>query len=220
MANNIVAYIGYNSFDIILYLSRVLQKAGRRVLIVDYSEAEALTYSIPQIDGIDTNKDIMTYRRVDFTRMIIIEETAKIYDDILIDFGFSRPIINLSLITKVVYVSNMFRYNLNRLCNIKYYDELQISKELLIREATDLKIPIESMTEIIDKQITMQGISLLYLDEKDYENSLVCHYNQTFCFTRISGMLRGYLLKTASDLCGNVSDKQILTAYAKARKGE
>lgn len=220
MANNVVAYIGYDSFDIILYLSRIFQKLGHKILIADYSEAEALTFSIPHVEGIDLFKSILTYRQVDFTRMIITEDIINSYDDVLIDFGYSKPEINLFLISKVVYVTNMFKYNLSRLSSIRYYDELQVNRELLIREAIELKIPIEIMAELINKQINEKEISVLYLEDRDYENSLIGHYNSNFRFTRISAMLKTYLLKSVSYLYKNISKKQILSAYVKARKGE
>lgn len=220
MANNIIAYIGYDSFDIILYLSRILHKLGRKVLVVDYSESEALKTSIPQIPDIDTNSDIMTYRRVDFTAKIIDKQLIDQYDDVLIDCGYKEPKLNLSFITRVVYVTNMFSFNVVRLKNVTYYDDLQISKALLIREALETKLSTDNMKGLLNKNISDDNISILYLDDKDYENSVVCQYNQTFRLIKITSMLKTYLLNEVKILCEQATEKEIKKAFANARKGE
>lgn len=220
MANNIVAYIGHDSFDIILYLSRILNKLDHKVLLVDYSETSALTYSIPRVDGIDTTNNTITFRHVDFTRMPIDNKIAGEYDDILIDCGFTIPTFNLSLLTKTVYVTDMFRFRLIRLKQINYYDVLPIKKELLFRNVTEIKVSAPQMAALVGKQFKEDEINVLYFDEGDYDNAVVCHYNQTFPFVSISGTLKEYLLKMTKELIGDISDKQIKLAFKKARKGD
>lgn len=220
MASNVVAYVGYESFDVILYQSRILQALGRKVLLVDYSETRALTSSIPQVKGLDTVTNIMTYRRVDLTSLEITEKIIKDYDDILINCGFEKPNIDISIITKTIYVTDMFRYNLEKLKMIKYYDDQASTKELLIREATDFKITPEVMIVNLEKDIPRDNISIIYRDDRDYDNCLLCHYNQEFRFKRISSILKTYLIQKTCTLCSNLSIKAIRKAYKSARKGE
>ena len=67
MGNNTVAYVGLDNFDIILYISRVLMKLGKKVLLVDHSETMAIKYCIPQPKGLNCQRDIITYQGIDFT---------------------------------------------------------------------------------------------------------------------------------------------------------
>ena len=71
MASNIVAYIGIDNFDNIIYLSRILTNLEKKVLIIDQTEALTLKYSIPQPIGVDSNLNIITYRHMDFTTMTL-----------------------------------------------------------------------------------------------------------------------------------------------------
>lgn len=220
MANNIVAYVGCESFDIILYISRILQKLGHKVLVVEHSETKALMYSIPQISGVDTERSCITYRRVDFTSKEIDLDVAEAYDDILIDCGFSCPKMDLSLLTKIVYVTDMFEYNMNHIGRLDYYDGCRAVTALLIRNAANTKITTKYIITKINKNVLAGMVSVLYRDDADYENSLLCHYNQVFGFAHISWTMKNYLLEEAKILCADSTDKQIKTAYLKARKGE
>jgi hypothetical protein len=219
MASNVVAYIGYDSFDIILYLSRILQKLNRKVLIVDHSETSSLRYSIPEINGIDPKQNVVSYRQVDFTLMDVNEKLCDYYDDILIDCGYGQPKTNAQMLTRIVYVTDMYSYNSKRISNIRAYDDLNINTALLIREATDVKISTKSIAEETKKQIPPERISILYRDDRDYENSIKCHYNQNFYFLKTSTMLKAYLLNEIQVLCSHLPEKQIRMAYDKARKG-
>jgi hypothetical protein len=219
MANNIVCYIGLENFDIIIYLSRLLQKLGHKVLIVDYSETSALTYSIPKIQGLDPNSEYISYRNVDFTRKPINSKIAEMYDDILIDSGFSKPAIDLSLITRVIYVTNMFYYNLKRLSTVTYDTSLQVDNALLIREAMEITIPTEYIEENISKHIPREAIDIIYRDDTDFENCLTGHYSQFFSFSRISKMLKGYLIREVGNFYPDIPEKRIKLAYDSARKG-
>lgn len=220
MANNIVAFVGYDSFDIILYLSRIFHNLDHKVLVADYSETSALTYSIPKVKGIDAKVNRISYRGVDFTRMPLYEEVINEYDDILMDCGYRQPDFDLSVLTKVIFVTDIYRFRIKRLKHIKRYDILPVKKELLIRGLTNIKISTDQMAALIGKQFKDDEIRLLNLNEWDYDNSVVCHYNQSFRFTRVSGTLKAYLLREAGELAGEITDKQLKQAYQKAKRGD
>lgn len=219
MPTNVVAYVGTESFDIIIYLSCILQKLNRKVLIVDNSVTSALRNSIPQVYGINTDKTIMTYKRVDFTTQVIDKAIINNYDDVLIDFGFSEPKMDLSLITRVVYVTDMFDFHVTMLKNIGFYNGIA-KKALLIRDAIETKITPNIIAGRINEEIPKEEVSVLYREDKDYENSIVCHYNRSFRMKSISSMLKMYLLNEIQILCSNINSKQIRVAFNKARKGE
>ncbi|NLC18827.1 MAG: hypothetical protein GX757_06320 [Clostridiales bacterium] len=216
MASNVIAYAGNNSFDIILYLSRILQRLGRKVLIADYNDSMALTCSIPAISGIDAYMDFSCYMNVDFTKKAVDETIIAGYDDVLIDCGLGKPAFNTNLITKLVFVSDMFEFNLMRLSQIPFYDRLTVKKELLIRQVADIDISSEQMAAIVNKDISK--VVLLYYDEADYQNALLCNYNKIASFSGISDRLRKYLLDELAQLVENASARRLKAAFYKARK--
>lgn len=220
MANNIIAYVGTESFDIILYLSRILQKMDHKVLLVDHSETEALTHSFPQIPGINPDSGCITFRKVDFTKERIEEDSIKHYDDILIDCGMDYPKIDFSFLTKIVYVTDMFEFNMTRISRLNYFEQLPVESALLIRNATGAKITTPYILTRINKNIREDLVTVLCRDDVDYENSLMCHYDKVFHFKRISYMLKSYLIGEVGLLCKNTSERQIKAVYSKARKGD
>jgi len=220
MANNVIAYVGNESFDIILYLSGLLKNMGYKVLLVDYSETKALTCSLPQIPGINTDDDYITYRKVDFTTKGIDHKILELYDDILIDCGMSCPHMDYSLLTRVVYVTDLFEFNLNRISKLDLYNNLEIETALLIRNAANSKLTTQYILSILKKDIPEEMITILYRDDADYENSLFCHYNKVFRFSHISWMMKNYLVSEVKILYKELTNRQIRLIYAKARKGE
>lgn len=219
MANNIVAYVGLANFEIILYLSRILQRLGRKVLVVDNSETMALTYSVPQIAGMNTYESVISNRRVDFTNMPVSETLALSYDDILVDCGRSIPKTSPEMFTRIVYVTDMFEYNIRQIAHINHYDDCTCGKELLVKDYVNAKITPEMIAERLNKGIPADKISYIYRDDYDYENCLNSHINHIFTL-KLTRMLRDYLLEQIRYMCPSFTMKDIKAAYAKAKKGD
>ncbi len=219
MANNIVAYIGLVNFDTILYLSRILQVLGRKVLIVDNSDALALTCSIPSITSINTNDTIFTYRRVDFTNMPVSKELAEEYDDILIDCGFHIPALADGLFTKLVYVTDLFIHNIRRIAKLQNDFTGCCDIELLIRDAVFSKISAELMLKQVGGVVPADKIDILHRDENDYENTINSHINQVFQL-KLSRAYKEYLIRQVILMCDGYKRMDIIKAYKRARNGD
>lgn len=219
MANNIVAYVGIESFDTILYLSRIIQRLGRRVLVVDNSDTLALTLSVPRISEINTYETTISYRRVDFTNLPVSEELAAVYDDVLIDCGMKVPVTAITLLTKIIYVTDLFEYNIRRIASIEEYDECKCEKLLLIRNAVYTKIPADKISQQISKDILIEKIKVLYLDEADYERCLNNHINQVFTLN-LSKLYKEYLIGQVISMCSDFTRREIKEAYRKAKNGD
>jgi hypothetical protein len=219
MANNIVAYVGIESFDTILYLSRIMQKLGRRVLVVDNSDTFALTLSVPRIAEINTYETTICYRRVDFTNIPVSNELAAEYDDVLIDCGMKVPVTSILLFTKIIYVTDQFQYNIRRIANIDDYDCCKCEKLLLIRNAVYTKISADKISQQINKAVSLEKTRVLYLDESDYERCLNSHINQVFTLN-LSKLYKEYLIDQVKSMCSNFTRKEIKEAYRKAKNGD
>ncbi len=219
MANNIVAYVGIESFDTILYLSRIMQRLGRRVLVVDNSETLALTFSVPRISDINTYETTISYRRVDFTNMPVSEELVANYDDILIDCGMKKPVTSGDLFTKIVYVTDLFEYNIRRIAELEEYDACHCEKLLLVRNAVYTKIVAEHIAQQISSAISVEKTKVLYRDDADYECCLNNHINQEFTLN-LSKLYKKYLVDQVKSMCSDFTRKEIIKAYRKARNGD
>lgn len=219
MANNIVAYVGIECFDTILYLSRIMQGLGRRVLLVDNSETLALTLSVPEISDINTYETTISYRRVDFTNMPVTEGLAAEYDDVLIDCGMKAPVTDIALFTRIIYVTDLFAYNIQRIANLRVYEGCKCDKQLLIRNAVYTKIPAEYISGRISRAITQEKTWVLYRDDTDYESCLNSYNNRVFTL-RVSRAYKEYLMDQTATICSEVSRKDIKEAFRRARNGD
>ena len=202
MANNVVAFIGIDNFDNIIYLSRILTKLGKRVLILDHSETMSIRHSIPQPKGLNCDKEIITYRQVDFATIDFKENMKKEYDDILIYCGFHALEKNIAHCNRLVYVTDLYRYNYIRMPkpSMVYGNDKPFELGLLIKEATPIKITPEIISENIGIPFSPENISVLYHDEKDYANSLICQYNGSYIFSKISKQRKSYLMEEVRKL--------------------
>lgn len=221
MASNIVAYAGINNFDNIMYLSNILSKLGKKVLLVDHSVNHALLYSIPLPKGICCHKNIITYRQIDVTSKVIDQNIAADYDNVFISYGFMEPSDDIRLCNQFILVTNLYRFNYERRISSLYTTFISDfeKRSILIKDVVDLNITPIILAEHINLNIPMENISSLYFDEKDYVNGLVCHHNSNFQMKYISKQHRIYLLDELGKLYPEITKKQIRAACRHARKG-
>lgn len=219
MAKNIVAYVGVSAFDIILYLSRILIKLDRRVLLVDNSETKALTCSFPQIQGVNTNIGCITYRSVDFTTQTVTYELSEQYDDVLIDFGFHQTKMDISLLTRVIYVVDILENNIFKMASMENFSDT-VGKALFIRDMIDTRISIDHIISTVNKGISKSNTYLVPRDDGDYYNSFLCQLSKVPRFTHISHRMREVLFFEIKKLYREISERQLKMVYHKARRGE
>jgi hypothetical protein len=222
LVSNIVAYIGIDNFDNILYLSRILSKLGKKVLVMDHSESLSVQYSIPQPRGMDCRKEIITYRKVDFTTQEINQAMREEYDDILIYCGFQKKDSDIACCNRIIFVTDLYRYNCARITDTSMVCDAsnKIEQELLIKDAAPIKITPDILVERMGLSIPSEHISILYHDERDYTNGLVYHYNGSFRLKGISKARKKYLLEEVKKLHPEINFNQTKTAYRRARRRE
>lgn len=218
MANNVVAFVGIECFDNIQYMARILSNLGKKVLVIDYSETEALTWSVPQINFIDIKKDIINYRHVDYTNQKITDDMLKVYDDVIVAFGFNIIDEVIYSCNKINYVTDLYINNIEKLNRINDYNTEK--KYLLIRNVLGIKISPESVALQIEKNIPSENTTILPFSENDLSNGLINQYNQTICFTNISRPYKELLYKQIQILYPDITKDKLKVAYKKARKRE
>lgn len=217
MANNVVAFVGIESFDNIQYMARILSSLGKKVLVIDYSETEALTWSVPRINYIDINKEIINYRHIDYTNQNITDDMLKAYDDVFIAFGFN--IIGEAILScnNIFYVTDLYINNIKKINRI---DDFNIkSRYLFIRNVLEIKINPESVASQIEKNIPKENTFILPFRENDQINGLINQYNQIMAFANISGAYKKILHKQIHELYPNITKYKLKVACRKARKG-
>lgn len=198
-------------------MARILSNLGKKVLVIDYSETEALTWSVPQIDFIDIKKDIINYRLIDYTNQNITADMLKGYDDVFVAFGFNIIEEVILSCNKIYYVTDLYINNVEKLNRINdYYAE---KKYLLIRNILDIKISSETVALQVEKNITTENTLVLPFSENDHINGLVNQYNHTVDFANISRPYKELLYMQIHELYPNITKDKLNKAYKRARKG-
>ncbi len=217
MANNIVAYIGVENFDYILYLARILSKLERKVLILESSDSKALEYVFPSVNGINVNKEPVTYRHIDYGKFPLTEEVINAYDDILISYGMNSGISEHC--TRVAIISDPFLHNFaltkNMISQIHCKD-----KTVLIRNMISVNHGSERISNELEGLIEKDKIDFIYMDELNIMNAIRCITEQSFVFISINRELKCYLLKEAGLHYPDIKEKKLLEAYKAAKKGD
>lgn len=221
MASNIIAYIGIDNFDNILYLSRILTKLGIKVLVIDHSDSMSLQYSIPQPKGSNCKEEIITYRQIDFTMQRINQTMKEGYDDILIFYGFNKEEKDLAECTRMVFVTDLFRFNYHRIPSPSCMTKVgsNVEQELLIKDVATTKITPDIIIERMGLNMDKAHVQVLYRDENDYVNSLLSHYNGSFNLKKISKQRKAYLQEEVKKLHPEIDISQVKTAIRRAGKG-
>ncbi len=220
MKNNVIGFVGIDNFDNILYLSRILLKLGKKVLMIDHSESNSLMYSIPKPSDSCSNKEIITYRRVDFTCMPLCKEMLEEYEDILINFGCNKSQEDMFQCSRIIFTTDLFVHHQERVTDLIRYLSDEIHKELLIKDVIEVKITPDHVLDRMEHLIPKEEVSILYRDELDYENSLLIHNNGIVRFYRLSRQRRNYLISEIKRFHPNLNQKQINHAYRQAKRGD
>ena len=216
-----ISYVGIEAFDVILYLSRTLSKLNLRVLIIDQSDTEALYLSMNHAMGLDSDKEIIHYRGVYYTKKIPNQEEMSAFQEgvVIMSFGLEYKGDMPFLCDEFNVVINTFPHIVGRMNEMISVNGIRAKKiRILIRDITsidDLERVKGEFTFPYDKQRED------YLDYSvaDRESALACQVNQVIQFTRVSGRMKKHILSHTQELFPGIPYGNIKNAYHNARKG-
>lgn len=219
--NNVVVYAGIEVFDIVIYLGKILSKLGRKVLIIDHSETQLLSNSIPRPEEISCNEHIIHYNDVDYTCLPLDEEMIEKYDDILITKGFNEPDEGINRCTRLSYVTDLYKHKSWSLGKLGYNNFIgeDIQRDLLIKSRYDVSIEENVLAKIIDQKIDQKDIRIFLYDDKDERKRLISHHNKTFNLKGITRQMKKHLTSEASKYLAQVEKDQLKKAIKALRAG-
>jgi len=217
MVSNVIGFIGIDNYDIILYLSRILNTIGKKVLIIDYSYTDALTTCIPVPEGLNVYDDIIDYRDVDYTKKCFEEDYLNEYDDILINFGFHYIEHVAAVCNYIIYSTDLQKHNIDSLRSIPFIRDGK--KQLIIRDMVDSKINPTYIIDLLQMEFLKDDVYGFELDALDMKYKILIQYDTIFEFKRITKYLKSYLTDTLKKLYPNIAHKELREALKKAERG-
>lgn len=219
--NKAVGFTGTENYEIVLYLSRILSKLGKKVLIADYSRSGALEECIPVPEGLYAEDDIISYFGLDYTRKELNHEWIAAYDNILINFGFDYREKEASLCDHMIYACDQQKQNLNLLSGLK--DDTiskDLTKYLVIKDYVSGKINRQYIAECISKGIQEENIYVFNLDAIDKRYKLQVQYDTVFEFKKLTKEVKNFLFQMVKALYPDASYKYVKESFRLAERGQ
>lgn len=216
-----IGYIGCEAFDVILYSGRILSKLNYKVLIVDLSKSGALRTSINHGMGLDSSKQIVTYRDINYLRRVpTADELEEFQEGVLfVDYGMNYNndfLIELHQMNLVVNTLPHMIEAVNELLNrvIRYNSKCN----LLIRDARSID-DVDFVVDTLKLPSDFYQISYLYHDFSDYESAVNCQISKVIRFTKISPRMKKCILQQIKDIFPQLKADKISKAMLAARWG-
>lgn len=222
MASKVLGYLGLDHYENIFYMARILHQLGKKVLLVDHSESKSLQISIPLPKNLLYDKSVISYRGIDFTSQSMDEEGVSKYDFVMISYGFQPPNDDVNLCHHLKIVTDLHLHNSYRIQELftNYYQSRNIKNSLLIRGIIDCKITPTMVANHIAQQIPFESVTTLYQDLLDEKNALLCQYDLTFKFTKITNQLKINIMNEIILYYPELGKQVLKRAYKKSRRGD
>lgn len=226
----VIGFLGVDKYDFIIYLSRILNAMGMKILLADYSESFALSCCIPHPEAL--KKDIFEYRGIYYINRAelgensqLINETFEIhkqqYDYILVDYGFNFNFIGLDNCDDVICVIDQQVHNLRQFSMNNGMENIKgILTALIIRDVRDCNTKYRYLIDEVGLgQIAVTRTLITYQDDLDARYRLNCQYDGVIRMQRLSTYMKSALKGMVTLIVPEVDRKTVKKAFNKAAKG-
>jgi len=219
MSNNnqatIIGWVGIEKYDIILYLAKLLTCLNKKVLLIDRSENEALSYCIPTPAMLNPKTSKITFRNIDFIKDRNVSDFVHDdYDYILIDFGFKTAHADIYKCSKIIIVTDKQQHNINKIKTLKFNTE----DVLLILKVQGNRSELDILQESISDTLPIKDQIVIEFDEIDKEKMITLQYNNEIKIKRLSGQYVN-LLEQIMTIILNFDRKEFGQAYKQLKRG-
>lgn len=217
----LIGFAGFCKSDIILYLSRILYVSGEKVAVIDKSNEQELSFSVPG----ENSEERIEYRGIDFylgfgnTSLDYVPLNK--YSVVLVDFGVNTEVYEDIPYLKVLFIVT----DCNRCHTIPLSAWLKnltvnIDSIRIIRDITLGKIRpgyIDSLLQADQVTNLIAGYEF-HLNDMEYSTRLISQYDDIFRFTRIPQDYRSMLIDCMTEIFEK-DRKASLKALKKAQIG-
>ena len=240
MGTKMIGFLGGDKYDILLYLSKILNRLNKKVLLVDYSENRALTYSIPSVlleqpiytvyknsnkayEEAVRNTESISYQEIDFLFEPKYEELEALeeqYDVILIDFGYQVFSKFLSRCEEIFLCLDPKLHHIIQLKPLaKISTDFKDHIHLIFRQVYDCKINVSFVCEELGMEFPKDHIYTYYEETLDMKYCIDSQYNHVYHFMKISKGLKECLMYLIRTMYPDLSYRDLKSAYRIARTG-
>lgn len=181
MNNKYVGFFGVDKYDVILYIASLISCADKKILLVDYSENKALSYSVQKPMNLDTEIYSTRIKNVDFLSADHINAALN-YDYVFIDFGFNYEHVDVDKCQCYISITDQQIHNIESLKKLNPFD---IGKAVIILSGVNYKID----SNFVAQQLNLKNndkMFFVYDDNVNTIHKLDCLYTNKISFKRCS----------------------------------
>lgn len=206
-----IGFVGIQTYDILLYLCKMLHALDQKILLVDYAENKALSYCIPMPKN-QPNHQYISYQGCDFLQNPNYEKLQEIqqqYDKILIDFGFVQNYELLSRCSMIYLCTDQQLHHINAVKPfLKSGNDVMQRCRIIFRRIDSCKISIKYLMMELGVEFDVQKIYQYDQDIIDLKHCIDSQYNQTVHLVSLSKGMKGCLNFVMREICPNINRKQ------------
>lgn len=190
---SIIGFVGYDSYDLILYLATVLTEMGQRVIVSDSSDLRALSLCIPSLE--DWEDGPVEYFGIEFVQDL--QEEPEDFDWLFIDFGWSGGEQEFQC-DELYYVTDYKQHNMLGL--LDHLVEYESVLGILLRDKIDSKVTAQSVASELGLE-DLPEESLYEVNEQapDLMAQMLCQHNSGIPIRMISENMKGFICDFLAD---------------------
>lgn len=227
-----ISFLGIESYDIILYLARILSNLGKRILVIDVSDRGALSnglYDSSEALVDNTEPGILSHQGLDFIPRVyewiyrgdfynqFLYHTNCDYDYILIDYGLNIGHTAIEKSTLVIMVSDMQKHNIESLLPVM--EQLDLPKEIVIKDVVPCKIKAKDL--LPDKVREIKNvIHYLDIDINDIANKIQMQHTRLISLKKCSKKMKDLLCGVVNRIEKDRTKKEIVEAISVTWRGK
>ena len=191
----VIGFVGVEEYDIIMYLTTLLNRIGKKILLIDLSETTALSFCMRIPQGLDIKEEIAECNGIFYTRGAYLKEYEEkdtlltTYDYIFIDYGFKFHSQDLEGCDIITIVTDKQMHHLHRLKGIRNSDK-EIYLILKHLEQGDNYLKIKN---IFGEKLAITKTYPFLADSTDQTLAHSLQYHRTINIKRLSIEYRYFL---------------------------
>jgi hypothetical protein len=227
---SMIAFVGNETSDIMLYLAITLKQQKRRVLILDEMRCETISCFLvdgnttDQYKSEDVKKSIEQHREIDYLSgykfssfdSSCLEKLKEEYDDIFLRVGRDYDETWTSHCKSLLFLSDLQKDSIE---NLKMISEIRQPDIILLRNIISCKIKPKYVFMQLRKKEKETKMILVPYRNKDRRYQIENQYNNRARFNKLSSKLRRGILEILYFLVPELEKKEIKKAFEVAGKG-
>jgi|GEM_PF-4495983 len=213
MWNNTIGFLGIEKYDIIIYLAKLISNTGKKVLIIDNSETDALGCCIAVPEGLDPHKAVVSQGEIDYVKKQNPENYIKKYDFIITDYGFNVDNQDIKMCQYVFLVLDKQFHNRKKMQEARKH--LRDNEPyLLIRDVS----PSSQPKSVLEEDFNVREKFILEFDAVDRKKMVELQYNRKIGLNKLSYQYKELLERITTGIF-NIDKKEYFKSFKKLKRG-